>query len=572
MFRPIVAIVLLAASQSFAQAPPIQSVTINAAAGDSVIATFPPNGNLSIPAPAKPIYLRAKTQGEADAVEFRFADGVVYVEKTAPFTYGLQFNPRGWNPKPGRYDISITARRNGKAGPPKVVTFVVLPVPTSKPTDPVPVDPVKPVETPFGGINNDWYFPTNEGFNAFPLAPGAREFFVSTGRGNDSAAGTAAAPLRTIQRAAALCRDKSGDRVRVFAGETYYGQTDWTKSGPAGFFTGIIAYDPNGTGRRPVIETSTNGIRVTKSVQNVAVSGLLITCTIRNPNRPATFNRNPPETAGIDLRNAGCRNVLIEDCKVEWFGNNIVCHPNVTGKHHDGVTVNRNIIVDAWGPRIYAGQGLYCDETLNLVVSENLYDHNGWIESVIRPTIFRHDNYINEHSVGALVVRNWIFRAASFGAQIRGGGKAEGNLFFDNGNAVLTAGARGTVQRNVFLGGHAVAFGDNLPAQSGASGVNASSSYTEVSGNYFWGRPAADMPGMKSPNAAIEVTRTARWTPVGPMTFMVTGNGFVSWAPASRGTPNLLTVAGADKAPDWSKNFRAKVARSVRGVAEQRTH
>jgi hypothetical protein len=412
-----------------------------------------------------------------------------------------------------------------------------------------PIDAV-PAVVPV--VVDPWYEKTDQGFTSFPLAPGAREYFVAT-NGNDANPGTLAQPLRTLQKAAALVRNNSGDRVRPLAGNVFFGQVEWGKSAPNGFYTGIIAY---GDGERPRIETPTNAVHIGSAVKNAAFSGLNITCTSRNPNRPNDFVKPPLEMTGIDCRNAGSQNILVEDCKIEYFGNDLIFQPNKVGAYHSGIVLNRNIILNSFAPRIYGGQGNYSDFINGLTITENFYYHTGWMVAPgmvnLPPTQYRHANYVNKECTNVVARGNWFWSAASFGIQARGGATIEGNYFWDNGNHALTGGKSGAFRNNVVLGGHARAPSDGSPAVGGASGFSAQSSANDLSGNYFWGpQPGA----IKYPNAAIEISR-GPYTPAGAIAATIRNNGFVAW-PDNK---NYVTNSGqAQNVIGANGNFQSKI-------------
>ncbi len=125
----------------------------------------------------------------------------------------------------------------------------------------------------------------------------AADLYVSPG-GNDSSAGTASAPLKTIQRAAALV--KAGTVVHVAAG-TYSGNVSTKISGTAtarvryisdtkwgakiigtgteamwtnsGSYTDIVGFDITGPGRLGILNNASNTLISSNHVHNLALSG-----------------------------------------------------------------------------------------------------------------------------------------------------------------------------------------------------------------------------------------------------------------------------------------------------------
>src|SRR5262245_8473099 len=94
------------------------------------------------------------------------------------------------------------------------------------------------------------------------------------------------------------------------------------------------------------------------------------------------------------------------------------------------ILLRRNIIVDAT-----EGMGLYNEANNNLVLEENLFDHNGWNETIpgTGPNVFNHNVYLNENGPNMpATIRGNIFARDSSGNQFRSGGAISNNLFVQN--------------------------------------------------------------------------------------------------------------------------------------------
>jgi hypothetical protein len=98
-----------------------------------------------------------------------------------------------------------------------------------------------------------------------------------------------------------------------------------------------------------------------------------------------------------------------------------------------------------------------------LLIEENLFDHNGWNESMpgAGADIYSHNLYIDNDNTGVVVRGNIIANASSHGLQLRPGGSVVGNLFVRNsislsvggGNNPDPGGVIANVRWNVILDG-----------------------------------------------------------------------------------------------------------------------
>jgi len=122
------------------------------------------------------------------------------------------------------------------------------------------------------------------------------------------------------------------------------------------------------------------------------------------------------------------------------------------GKESTGVTMRKCKFVDAynetvnneggaWDPNANRESGFYMQDIDGVRLEGLFLDHNGWADDFLPdgsaeggqpPGMFSHNMYV-AHSVTDITMRDTInMRAASVGAQFRGGGYVEDNLFLDN--------------------------------------------------------------------------------------------------------------------------------------------
>jgi Right handed beta helix region len=491
---------------------------------EKTLATFAADGKATIRiTDGIPVYIDAKTTGNVDRVDFVFSDGSKSIEKVAPWTFGKHI-ANGWKPRAGTYAFAVTPFFRNVAGVSRRLTLTIN-------APPVVVDPA-PVPAP--------------GFSDLPLAPGAREIFVSSNEGDDANAGTLQKPVKTLQRALSMMRDGRGDRVRPIAGSVFYGGIAWRFSGNDQGKAGIIAY---GAGDRPRIESLTSAIAVGANVKSAAFVGLHLYPPNRDPNN-AKFDRKAPRSVGIDYRADGVEDILIEDNKIEWFSTGTGGHTISAGAMNKRFAIRRNIIADSWDDYIFGGHGIFVANVDGLTIEENFFDRCGQPAHpnlTILPTIYRHDNYIQHDNKNVRFAHNWVFRGASFGSQVRSGGVIEGNVYYDNGIAALMSGDRGEFIGNVVLGGHAHRAAPIIG--TGHGGISANASINIVRDNFFWGFSKSTVGGLTETVGAIDYGRR-EWTPAGDMSFIFKGNNFIAWP------EDMFIRSGRRVEVDWSDNPR----------------
>src|SRR5581483_9094810 len=115
------------------------------------------------------------------------------------------------------------------------------------------------------------------------------------------------------------------------------------------------------------------------------------------------------------------------------------------------VTFKNNIIENSYNSNGGHSQGLYVDNTSNLVLQGNLFDHNGWNASVsgANPTMFNQELYIQYTNGPATVIDNIFSNASAYGAEVRNGGVVTDNLFVRDPLGMQIWGTGGTVSGNV---------------------------------------------------------------------------------------------------------------------------
>ena len=303
------------------------------------------------------------------------------------------------------------------------------------------------------------------GFTVVTPEAGSRVIYVSSSLGNDANDGLSpTAPVKSLDHAKSLLRDKSGDQMLLARGDVWHATLgDWTKSGRSSGQPMVIgAY---GTGLRPRLDTGTaNAFSIqaaSANVKHLSLLGLHLVASARVPGL-ADFAPSTKD-GGNGLRILSrTDDLLVEDCVVQAYGDNILLQ-DYSGPQTN-VTLRRNLVVDAYSTDGGNSQGLYAYGVKGLLVEGNLFDHNGWSETVpgAPATIYNHNIYIASNNASVVVRDNVIANASSHGLQARSGGRVENNVFLDNpigmtfgvvkSASVTAGGVSGVVNGNVFLG------------------------------------------------------------------------------------------------------------------------
>lgn len=401
--------------------------------------------------------------------------------------------------------------------------------------------------------------PPGSGWTIFPPPDGAaRVVYVSASEGKKINTGLAAdAPVESLARGVSLLRDGAGDRLLLKSGDTFRESFGgWTKSGRSPDQPLLIS--SYGDGPRPRIVSSGSAFNVLSAdVHDLALVGLHLTAAGRDPSAP-DFDATSPAGHGVRVVRPAV-NLLIEDCRVDFFSTNLTLTAgDAPGARLTHVRVRRCQVLDAWSTGgAFSGQGLYASGCDGLLLEENVFDHNGWNETIpgAAPNIFRHNVYLSASNTNVVVRGNVIANGASHGLQVRGGGLVEDNLFFENALHCLLAGAVGRFRRNVVLGGR-----DIDPDTPRGFGLTLACADGRADYNLF-----AHKPGTLG--AALVVQRND-WTPPGAMHAAFVANVVHGWSGNGleiTGDCDLLEFVGNDlqrlAAGRKLFNVRAKVAR-----------
>lgn len=209
-----------------------------------------------------------------------------------------------------------------------------------------------------------------------------------------TASPTAADICATVTVGLSMIRDFSEDQLLLNKGNTWNENlTSWNGGADRFCLNGKSPYRPlvigaYGTGARPILQvpyTKNYGLAAVAcgvGGSNVAVLSIDFYSYDRDPNNPAYPGSTPGFTACIVLNDGASQSFLIEDVRIRWFGGALTFQTSnpTLGTTPQNVTIRRSQILDT-----YHEQGLYTLLSSNLVLYQNLFDHNGWNNFVTPP-------------------------------------------------------------------------------------------------------------------------------------------------------------------------------------------
>jgi hypothetical protein len=280
----------------------------------------------------------------------------------------------------------------------------------------------------------------SEGWTEFTPSPDTRMVYVSSSTGDDGNDGLdESSAKRTLAAGKALVRHGYPDWLLLRRGDTW--QEDlgqWKLSGRSSDEPMLVSSYGNAS-PRPLLQTGTKtGLRTNggagspPSIDHVAFVGLHFHAN--------GYNGHAGPAAVLLLLPSA--DILLEDCMFEAYGTNLVLQ-GFGGARLTNIRLRRSVVVDSFAVNGDGhSQGLYAYAVDGLLVEENVFDHNGWSESVpaAKPDIFNHNLYIDNGCTGVVVRGNIIANGASHGLQLRCGGIVTGNLFVHNSISLLVGG------------------------------------------------------------------------------------------------------------------------------------
>lgn len=319
--------------------------------------------------------------------------------------------------------------------------------------------------------------------------------YVSSSQGDDSTAqyytpgsaaigsdpfhpATAVKAYKTVRAAVAQMRNGYPDILLFRRGDTFTsGVGAWTTNGKSAAQPQIIASYGSASTRpffalsgQPLIYTN-GGSAFPSSVNYLIIADLKAEQVVKDPSRPE-FQSGLGNTPLVQFQWTS-DHVLLEDLYLRFGEVDIMYAPT-------NFAVRRSVIVDDYSANGGHAQGLFASKANGLLIEGNVFDHNGWNDSVsgASPTIFNHNMYIQDDCQNVVVKGNISARASSHGLQLRPGGNIERNLFLSNslnvliggGNSPVPGGVKGTVSYNVVMGAKDI--NASTPRGTGIAGEN----------------------------------------------------------------------------------------------------
>lgn len=223
-----------------------------------------------------------------------------------------------------------------------------------------------------------------------------------------------------------------------------------------------ISVIATGEGARPLFRCTGDFYRCYNGDGRI-IRGVEAICVAKKPDEPEWDEDNVPYSAGGIVCMGECDDFLVEDCKIGYFGFNIVFQATGgTEKRHTNVRIIRNIIHNSW-KHYDSGQGgghssgIYLEKMNGVTVRENFIYKNGYLDGVsgASPTKFNHGVYEQVGSLGVYIAQNFFVDNSAHGCQNRSGGVVEENCYFQCALAGFSVaqldGSDTEVRRNLVL-------------------------------------------------------------------------------------------------------------------------
>lgn len=304
------------------------------------------------------------------------------------------------------------------------------------------------------------------GWTDFDESADTVKVYVSSSDGDDNNDGLSEAkPVKTIGKGKSIIRDGMPDRLLLKRGDVWNEALGtWSKSGKSATEPLVVSTYGSAV-ERPLLKTGAKGgiyAAPMSTINHVAFIGLHLYAHTRDPK--SNDFAGPAGEEGIRWL-AKTDGLLIEDMYVQFYkSSNITIQGTVPDTNSiSNVKLRRSIVADAYSTDSHS-QGIYAQQITNLLIEENLFDHNGWNDEVSggQKTIFNHNMYINVTCEDLTVKRNISVRAASHGLQARPGGLVTENLFVDDpiafsfglvlgDSSPKPGGVEGEISKNVIL-------------------------------------------------------------------------------------------------------------------------
>jgi hypothetical protein len=293
------------------------------------------------------------------------------------------------------------------------------------------------------------------GWSVFKASTDTRVVYVSASEGDDQNSGLSVElPVRSLGAAYERMRAGFPDWMLLKRGDTWVTPfPEWRKGGRQELEPMIVG--SYGLGARPRIQTASAGGFFSFASSAERLAHFVMMDLHFWSDRPGGASPD----AGITFLN-NWENVLVENCRIEGFRDNIVVE--WLESRPRGIRVRRNLILDSHSTAWFS-QGLFAGGVDGLLIEENVFDHNGWLRGMpgAHATVFNHNMYLHGTCSNVTVRGNISARASATGASQRCAGISEDNLFLQNPtglyyggeNAKAMESGRGAIRNNVLMDG-----------------------------------------------------------------------------------------------------------------------
>lgn len=295
------------------------------------------------------------------------------------------------------------------------------------------------------------------GFTILRPSEDSRLIYVSASDGADENDGlTPETPVQSVERGKSLLRHGFPDHLLFRRGDVWNeGLALITTSGRSATEPLVIGAYGEESNARPRFEVPGGGGGVYftgagEAPESASFIALVSLDFVSIDRGPSSGDAVPDSEPGF-LFLRGTSGLLVEDCVFQYFTVGIVIQ-HLGGPSLNNIALRRNLVLDSWRPQpVGHSEGIYVDTIVNLLIEENILDHNGWSEhhADAYPTIYNHGMYLqNSTEADGFVVRgNIVLRGASHGMQLRSGGTAEGNFFAEVPISLLLSNTPGNVNQ-----------------------------------------------------------------------------------------------------------------------------
>ncbi len=284
--------------------------------------------------------------------------------------------------------------------------------------------------------------------------------------GDDSLSGlTPGQAKKHIFAAKALLRNGFPDWLLLKRGETWIESLASGLGGDDWQIGGFSATEPMLISTYGAMSLARPKLRTGDTAATRGAAGLRIVPSNSNPNPQAgsnmavvglefvPYDRNGGANSprGIDIEACLSTNLLIEDCKISNYRIALIAAGTGLnpGQRVTNLMIRRNIMVDSWSAiELYGGpgtgDGMLIGRTDGLLVEENIFDHNGWLDendhsyyitsTSGKSNYYARNFYCQNLNTGVKIRGNVI--AGTDGVQVRPGGNCDNNLFAKTGTAI----------------------------------------------------------------------------------------------------------------------------------------